>query len=103
MVEMRVGVPPVPPFREEVCATKMTKMSGMRNMEQCSYCKSPHDFETTAFGSCMTCGKKDMCIKCCNTHECVPGRKPYVQVIYNPGWRVNLKSSKECNDSGQSD
>jgi hypothetical protein len=33
MVEMRVGTPPVPPFREEICVTKTMKTNGMRNME----------------------------------------------------------------------
>ena len=60
---------------------------------KCTECHKDHDFSKEAFGWCKTCSKSDMCWKCTETHECIPGKSRHVIVITNPAWIMNLRKT----------
>lgn len=62
---------------------------------QCQNCFKAHDFSRECFGSCSTCGKKDMCENCCYEHECLPGKGRQLRIITNPAWICNLVKTWE--------
>ncbi len=66
-------------------------MDKMKNI--CPECKKIFNIDKKISANCMTCNKKYMCVECCYTHDCLPGKPRQIHLISNPEWVVSLKKS----------
>jgi hypothetical protein len=60
------------------------------DMSECEWYKKPLDPNVNPFGWCRTCGRKLMCWKCNEEHDCIPGKARHICVVTNPAWIMNL-------------